>query len=231
MGEKVIAVIPARGGSKGIPKKNIKDFCGRPLIAWSILHAVNSSQVDAVYVTSDSEEILEIAKHYGAKTIKRPAEISGDTSPSESALRHALEAIGADPTVVIMLQPTSPLRKPDDINRALGQFFSEGWDSCFSGAELEDFLIWRRNKDKQLIPVNYDYKNRGRRQDRDVEFVENGSIYIFKRELFMKTGNRLGGQIGVSLMDFWQSFEIDQPKDWEFLEFFFKKYLSGFYLR
>lgn len=231
MGEKIIAIIPARGGSKGIPKKNIKDFCGKPLIAWSILHAVNSSKVDAAYVTSDSQEILEIAKEYGAKTIKRPVEISGDTSSSESAFRHALEVIGTDPEVIVVLQPTSPLRKPDNIDRALEQFFIERWDSCFSGAELEDFLIWRKNKDRQLLPINYDYQNRGRRQDRDVEFVENGSIYIFKRELFMKTGNRLGGRIGVSLMDFWQSFEIDQPKDWEFVELLFKKYLSGFYLR
>ena len=230
MSNKVVAIIPARGGSKGIPRKNILEFCGRPLIAWSILQAVNTPEIDAVYVTSDDDEILDIATSYGAQKIKRPDEMSGDTSTSESAIAHALQGIEPAPAIILMLQPTSPLRKPDDLSSAVRQFKTEMWDSGFSGAVLEDFLIWKKNERGILESTNYDYKNRGRRQERKHEYVENGSIYLFKPEILVKNNNRMGGKIGVSLMDFWQSFEIDEPDDWELLETLFKKYLSKYYL-
>jgi N-acylneuraminate cytidylyltransferase len=230
MSNKVVAIIPARGGSKGIPRKNILEFCGRPLIAWSILQAVNTPEIDAVYVTSDDDEILDIATSYGAQKIKRPDEMSGDTSTSESAIAHALQGIEPAPAIILMLQPTSPLRKPDDLSSAVRQFKTEMWDSGFSGAVLEDFLIWKKNERGILESTNYDYKNRGRRQERKHEYVENGSIYLFKPEILVKNNNRMGGKIGVSLMDFWQSFEIDEPDDWELLETLFKKYLGKYYL-
>jgi len=230
MSNKVVAIIPARGGSKGIPRKNILEFCGRPLIAWSILQAVNTPEIDAVYVTSDDDEILDIATSYGAQRIKRPDEMSGDTSTSESAIAHALQGIEPAPAIILMLQPTSPLRKPDDLSSAVRQFKTEMWDSGFSGAVLEDFLIWKKNERGILESTNYDYKNRGRRQERKHEYVENGSIYLFKPEILVKNNNRMGGKIGVSLMDFWQSFEIDEPDDWELLETLFKKYLGKYYL-
>ena len=230
MSNKVVAIIPARGGSKGIPKKNILEFCGRPLIAWTILQAINTPEIDAVYVTSDDDEILDIATSYGVQKIERPDEISGDTSTSESAIAHALQGIEPAPAIILMLQPTSPLRKPDDLSSAVRQFKTEMWDSGFSGAVLEDFLIWKKNERGILESTNYDYKNRGRRQERKHEYVENGSIYLFKPEILVKNNNRMGGKIGVSLMDFWQSFEIDEPDDWELLETLFKKYLGKYYL-
>ena len=230
MSNKVVAIIFARGGSKGIPKKNIRDFCGKPLIAWTIELAVNTREIDLVYVSSDSDEILKIAVNYGAKTIKRPDKIAGDEATSESAITHALEIIQPNPEIVLMLQPTSPLRKPDDLGKAVTQFKEKKLDSSFSGAVLEDFLIWKRDADENLVSINYDYKNRGRRQDRKHEYVENGSIYIFKSQLFEDTGNRLGGKMDVYLMDFWQSFEIDKPGDWVLLETLFKKYLGKYYL-
>lgn len=210
---KTIAIIPARGGSKGIPKKNIMDFCGKPLIAWSILQAVNTPEIDEVYVSSDSDEILDVAKKYGADIIKRPDEIAGDTATSESTVEHALDVIGYPVEIVIMLQATSPLRKPDDLSRAISQFKAERWDSAFSGGIIEDFLIWERNSNGILNSFNYDYRKRGRRQDRKPQFVENGSFYIFKPDILISSGNRLGGNIGVFLMDFWQSFEIDSMDD------------------
>ena len=230
MSERTAAIILARGGSKGIPKKNIRDFCGKPLIAWTILQAINTPEIDAVYVTSDDDEILDIATSYGAQKIKRPDEMSGDTSTSESAIAHALQGIEPAPAIILMLQPTSPLRKPDDLSSAVRQFKTEMWDSGFSGAVLEDFLIWKKNERGILESTNYDYKNRGRRQERKHEYVENGSIYLFKPEILVKNNNRMGGKIGVSLMDFWQSFEIDEPDDWELLETLFKKYLGKYYL-
>lgn len=209
-----IAIIPARGGSKGIPGKNIMDFCGKPLIEWSILQAKSTLAVDEVFVTSDSDEILTIAKRCGAQTIQRPASISGDTASSESAILHAMEEIESEVDKVIMVQVTSPLRKSDDFANAILQFDKEKLDSLFSGAILEDFLIWQKEDNGNYNSFNYDFRQRGRRQERKPQFVENGSFYIFKPEV-IKKGNRLGGKIGVYLMDFWQSFEIDSPSDIE----------------
>lgn len=226
---KTVAIIPARGGSKGIPKKNIIDFCGKPLIAWSILQAINTPEINEVYVSSDSDEILNVAKKYGADVIKRPVEIAGDTATSESVVEHALEVIGLPVETVIMLQATSPLRKPDDLSRAISQFKTEKWDSAFSGAILDDFLIWEKNSNGILGSFNYDYRKRGRRQDRMPQFVENGSFYIFKPDIFFSTGNRLGGKIGIFLMDFWQSFEIDTLDDLELVKKLFELKLKPFY--
>jgi len=217
----VVAIIPARGGSKGIPGKNIIDFCGKPLIAWSIEQALGTKEIDSVYVTSDSDEILAAAEKYGANKVKRPHELSGDMAASESAIEHALSMTTREINTVVFMQPTSPLRKKDDISRALRQFNREKYDSLFSGSVLDDFLIWEKGSSGELNSFNYDYKNRGRRQDRKPQYVENGSFYIFKPEILSK-GNRLGGRIGIYIMDFWQSFEIDSQKDLDMVKILFE---------
>ena len=226
----IVAIILARGGSKGIPRKNVLDFCGKPLVAWTIIQALNTPEIDSVYVSSDSKEILGIAKEYGAKGIVRPDDISGDKAKSESAILHAFQLIGSSHEIAMMLEPTAPLRKPDDLSKAIRQFQKENWDSGFSGAVLEDFLIWKKNSGGQLISINYDYKNQGPRQEREPDYVENGAIYFFKPEIFLEHKNRFGGNIGIYLMDFWQSFEIDSPEDWKFVETLFKTYLGEYYL-
>jgi len=231
MSNKVAAIILARGGSKGIPKKNIKDFCGKPLVAWSIIQSKNTPEIDEVYVSSDSDEILKIGKKYGATPIKRPDEISGDKAKSEEAVLHALEVLGNDYEIILMLEPTAPLRRPDDFSKAIQQFRKEGWDSGFSGGELADFLIWKYNKDGVLESINYDYKRQGPRQERQPDYVENGAIYFFKPEIMQKYKNRFGGKIGMYLMDFWQSFEIDSPDDWKLVELLFKHYLGDYYFK
>lgn len=223
-----IAIIPARGGSKTIPKKNIMDFCGKPLIAWSILQAKSTPEIERIFVSSDSDEILNIAQRYGAEIIKRPLEIASDIAHTESAIVHALQVIEIPVDLVVMIQPTSPLRKPDDLSMAICQFKMKGWDSAFSGAILEDFLIWEKDKEKVLKSFNYDYKNRGRRQDRRPQYLENGSFYIFKKEV-ISAGNRLGGKIGIFLMDFWQSFEIDAPDDIDFVKMIFSEKVKHLY--
>ncbi len=225
---KSVAIIPARGGSKGIPKKNILDFCGKPLIAWSIIPAVRTPEIDSVYVSSDSDEILQVAQRYGAKPIKRPADIAGDTATSESAIAHALNVINSPVELVVMLQPTSPLRKPDDLGKAIQQFKAEQWDSAFSGAVLDDFLIWERNGQGILKSFNYDYQKRGRRQDRQPQYVENGSFYLFKPEV-LASGNRLGGSIGAYIMEFWQTFEIDSLEDLELVKIIFDQKVKPLY--
>ena len=229
MQNKVVAIILARGGSKGIPRKNVLNFVGHPLVAWSVMQAKQTKEIDEVYVSSDSDEILEIAESYGAKTINRPDEYAGDTAKSEEAILHALKVLGSNQEIIIMLEPTAPLRKPNDLGNAVKLFRKKGWDSCFSGAKLQDFLIWKRDNNGELTSVNYDYKNQGPRQMREPDYVENGAIYMFKPEIMLKNKNRFGGNIGIFPNYFWQSFEIDEPEDWDFVELVFHKYLSKDY--
>jgi CMP-N,N'-diacetyllegionaminic acid synthase len=143
-----VAVIPARGGSKGLPKKNIKSFCGHPLISWSIQQALKSEVIDSVWVTSDSDEILAIAEKYGAKAIKRPDALSTDTASSEAAWIHAVNFI-ADQVgkidYVFGLQATSPLRHADDFTKAFHYLKENKIDSLFSSVEIEDFFYLERN--------------------------------------------------------------------------------------
>ena len=208
-------------------KKNLIEIASKPLIAWSILAAKCSKGIDEVYVTSDSHEILEVAKLYGAKTILRPDEISGDRASSESAITHAIEYLASNqlfPEVIIMLQATSPLRKKNDLDNALHIFSSENLDSLFSSAKLLDFLIWEQNSEGILQSINYDWRNRGRRQERAQQIVENGSFYIFKTKGFQEFDNRFFGRIGVSHQEFWQSFELDEPEDLALIKTLFNTY-------
>ena len=223
---KILAIIPARGGSKEIPKKNIKIFNGKPLIEWTIKSALKSKLINKIIVSSDSKKILSMSRDFGVDTILRPKNISGDNDSVESAIKHALFKLKNKYEVIVLLSPTSPIRKINDIDNAIRYFKSKNLDSCFSAGRLTDFLIWNFNKkNKTYKSINYDYKNRGIRQKRDQNFVENGSIYVFKNELIKNKNNRIGGNIGIYIMEFWQSFELDNKKDWKFLEIIQKNYI------
>ena len=209
-----VAIIPARGGSKAIPRKNIIDFCGYPLISWTIACARRCSLVEKVYVSTDDAEIAGVAKQYGAEVIDRPDSISGDTASSESALIHACEVIrsnGRLPDAIMMLQATSPLRETLELDGAVNKFAKGTLDSMFSASQPEDMLLWiERASDLQSL--NYDYKSRKRRQDAadgPQVWIETGSFYITNTELLLTSGNRLGGRIGMWAVPFWKSFEID----------------------
>ena len=224
--KKILALIPARSGSKGIPNKNIKLFNGRPLIEWTIKLALKSKLIDKVVVSSDSLKILNISKKLGAEVILRPKNISGDKATTESAIIHCIKYFKNDYEAIILLSPTSPLRKKNDIDNAIKFFYLNKLDSCFSGSKLTDFLIWNYDKIyKKYTSINYDFKNRGSRQNRKLGYVENGSIYIFKPSLIIKKNNRIGGKFDIFNMDFWQSFEIDEKDDWKLLETMHKTYI------
>jgi len=219
----ILAIIPARGGSKSIPGKNIIDFCGKPLIAWSIEQALGSRYISDVYVTTDDKKIAEISQEYRAKTIRRPIELATDASSSEEALLHAISELEEKSTIdlVVFLQATSPLREKGDIDNAVEKLFSEKADSLFSVALLEDFCVWEE-KNGSLKSVTFDYKNRGRRQNRKPYYLENGSIYIFKPEIIKKHNNRLGGKIVIYEMPLWKSYEIDSHEDIVLCEYLMK---------
>ena len=208
-------IILARGGSKGILNKNIIDFCGKPLIAWTIEQCLSSKHVSHVWVSSDSQEILDIAEKYGAKTIKRPDYISGDFATSESAWIHSIKIIEEDNNIDFVFAPqvTSPLREAKDIDNAIELFQKENYDSMFSSSIVEDLFFWKEDGEESLKSVNYDYLNRKRRQEMEDQIIENGSFYIFKPEIIKKYNNRFGGKIGHSKMEFWKMFEIDSLED------------------
>ena len=224
----IVAIIPARGGSKCIPKKNIVDFCGKPLIVWSIEHALASRYVNDVYVTTDDKEIAEVSRKHGAKIIRRPDSLATDTATSEEALLHAISEIEKDKKVdvVIFLQATSPLREAADIDGAVRKLRDDGADSLFSSSKLEDFFIWEQ-RPEGLNSLNFDFKKRARRQDVKPQYVENGSIYVFKPEILRKYNNRLGGKIVLYPMSRWKSYEVDSYEDLELCKFYMEKIIKG----
>lgn len=226
---KTVAIIPARGGSKGLPKKNIRPFCGKPLIAWSIEQALQAKDIDSVWVTSDSDEILKASEAFGAKPILRPPEISGDTASSESAWLHAVEYVLAQEVkaeTVLAIQCTSPIREASDFSKAIEDFQSSEFDSMLSVSELNTFFIWERDAGKETFhSANYDHRKRPRRQDLPERVLENGSFYLFKAQPFLKEKNRLFGRIGVHKMEFWKGFEIDTLEEFEFCEMVMKRNL------
>lgn len=212
MNTSVVAIILARGGSKGIPRKNIIDFCGKPLMAWTLEQCLAAKGVDSVWVSSDSDEILDIGSTCGAHPIRRPEELAGDAATSESAWLHALEVIEKQMgkvNLVLAPQVTSPLREPADIERGLALFATGQYDSLFSCSIAEDLYFWQRAQDGTLESVNYDWRNRKRRQDHASQYIENGSFYMFKPEVLRRFNNRFGERIGMVEMEFWKTFEID----------------------
>ncbi len=220
---KTVAVIPARGGSKGLKNKNIHPVGGLPLLAWTVLQARGASLVDRVFVTTDDPAIAEVARRYGAEAVERPEAISGDKATSESAIAHALETIGREhglfPDTVVFLQATSPLRLAGDIDRAIETFRSEGADSLISVTKADDLTIWER-RGEAWDSVNFDWRNRGMRQDRPAQYIENGSIYIFTPEVLSRYGNRIGERLAAYRMEFWQTWEIDTIEEVGLVEYY-----------
>lgn len=213
----IVAIIPARGGSKGIPRKNLREIAGAPLVTHSIRHAAHASLVDRVVVSTDDEEIGTIARDAGAEFMRRPVEISGDTASSESALLHVLDELAdrgePDPELVVFLQATSPVRKPADIDGAIRTLREGGYDSVFSASPAHGF-VWELRGD-DATPVNYDPTSRPMRQQIGEQVAENGSIYVFKPKVLREGGARLGGRIGVYRMGFLEALQVDEPEDLE----------------
>jgi N-acylneuraminate cytidylyltransferase len=213
--KRTLAVIAARGGSKGIPNKNLIDICGKPLLAWTVMQAAAAKGVDAVAVSSDSDQILAAAEAAGAIGVRRPDDISGDLASSESAWLHALEQLDGKRGPfgrVVALQATSPIRQSSDIEQALATFEREELDSLLSVCEVEDYFNWRIGANGPE-PINYDFRNRRMRQQIEKRYLENGSFYVLIPALLREHNNRLGGKIGMHVMERHKMFQIDRPED------------------
>jgi len=213
-----IAIIPARGGSKGLPGKNLRLLHNLPLIAHTIRAARRCKSIDKVIVTSDDDEILSVSRAVGALAIKRPDELATDEAPTDPALVHAVEVLenqGDIIDTVVLLQCTSPLRNEEDIESALVIFDISGADSLLSACENHSFF-WKQDPDTKFCTALYDYQHRPRRQDiadEDRWYRENGAIYIMKRDTLMNEHNRLGGKIAIYIMPEPFSVEIDTEFD------------------
>lgn len=216
---KIVCIIPARGGSKGVPQKNIKLLAGKPLICHSIEHVLLAKHDIDVYVSTDAEEIARVAHLAGSRIIARPEHLSGDVASSESALLHALELIESQRAVdyVVFLQCTSVFRRPEDIDEAIELIVRSNADSLLSVVASHRFL-WKATDDS-AESINYDFNFRPRRQDMADQFQENGSIYIFKPWVLRERNNRLGGKIVLYEMEERSAIDIDTELDFRLAEF------------
>jgi len=210
-----VALIPARGGSKGIPRKNLQLLAGRPLVVHSIEHAKTCARIDRVFVSTDDDEIARVSVAAGAELVRRPAALASDTASTESAIVHALSqwrAQGLVPTRIVLLQATSPFRSDGQLDRALVRFETLGCDSMLSVAPFHGFL-WRTASDGTAAPMTYDPAARPRRQDMQDIARETGSFYVFTRVLFERTGARLGGRMAAFEVPPEDALDIDDPED------------------
>lgn len=210
---KMVALVPLRGGSKSIPKKNIKILAGKILSAWTIEAAANCSAINKVYVSTDSEEIASAVQKLGlgVQVIMRPPEYATDEASTESVMLHFMSQVDFDALVTI--QATSPLLTCTDLNRATSQFEYQQLDSMLSGVRTKRFF-WYDN----ATPINYNPQSRPRRQNFSGTLMENGAFYITKRSILLNDKCRLGGKIGIYEMDESTAAEIDEPEDWDMVE-------------
>lgn len=200
-----LGLIPARGGSKGVPGKNIKMICGKPLIVWSIEAAKDARKIDEVVVSTDSQEIAEIAKKSGAKVLIRPAELATDTASTQDVMVHALGEYNAD--VLVLLQPTSPYRHKGLIDECIDEFMLNDYDSLATG-----FICDYKEYGTNTLP----------RQQIDGFFYDDGNVYVIKA-LNILNGDRYGKKIGRKIISRYENVEIDDEFDFWLLEHILKE--------
>lgn len=212
---KALAIIPARGGSKGLPRKNILPLAGKPLIAHTIAAARGAALVARIVVSTDDDEIAAVAQAYGAEVVRRPDDLASDFARSEDALLHVLDTLeeseGYRPDAIAFLQCTSPLTTPGDIDGTLARL-AEGADSALAVIPFHYFL-WRDSASDGAEGVNHDKSRRLMRQERDPEFLETGSVYAMKVDGFRRAGYRFFGRIAMHPIPTEHWLEIDEPAD------------------
>lgn len=216
---RVVAIIPARGGSKGVPRKNVRRVGGVPLIERAVRSAQAADGVDLVVVSTDDDEIAAVSAAAGARVVRRPAEISGDTASSESAILHALDELdrsGDGVDVVAFLQATSPFIPSGVLADAVREVRAGSADSVFSAHETFGFL-WARADAGQAdagaaVALNHDATHRPRRQDREPHFLETGAFYVFRADGFREAKHRFFGRIRIAEVPEWTAIEIDDEQ-------------------
>jgi YrbI family 3-deoxy-D-manno-octulosonate 8-phosphate phosphatase len=210
------AIIPARGGSKGILRKNLAPVGGVPLLGRAIRACVSSDFVTKTIVSTDDHEMAMVGEAYGATIVWRPDELASDTSSSESVVHHAIEMFAGQeeplPQFSLLVQCTSPFVSVEDVDATVGLLGKGTVDSCFTATRSHRFL-WKYNSSGTAIAVNHDPGRRLPRQSLEPEYVETGAVYGFNTAEFMRTGNRFFGRIGIIEVENLRALEIDEPVD------------------
>ncbi len=221
-GKTVLAIMPARGGSKGIPRKNLREVGGKPLIAWTIEEAQKSRYVDRLILSSEDDEIIQVAKNWGCEVpFKRPVELAQDDTPGIAPILNALEVLPKY-DYVTLLQPTSPLRQADDIDSCLEKCLTTDAKACVSVTEVTENPYWMYTLQEngamhQLVQTNDFFY---RRQDLPKVYKLNGAIYVAESEWLQKSRSFLSCETMAYIMPVWRSVDIDSESDISNLEIF-----------
>ena len=223
MNNKILAIIPARGGSKGLPRKNILDLCGKPLIAWTIDASLKSKYISDTYVSSDDDEILNISKFYKASTIKRPDKLSQDTSDSQSVVLHTIKELEKQKKFydyIILLQPTSPLRDENDIDEAFKMLFNKNATASISVCEIDNKILkaFKENKSGFIVGISNNTYPFKRRQDLPNTYLSNGAIYIIKKDDFLENNSFFTDRTISYIMNEKNSLDIDTKNDFNIVQ-------------
>lgn len=214
-----ICVIPVRGGSKGIPRKNLLPIAGKPLVVWTIEQALAVPGLRVIVSTEDAE-IAEVSRAAGAEVVDRPAELAQDTTASEPVIEHVIATLtvrGERPDSVMFLQATSPIRLPGTLARAMAEFEQSQADSMV-GVVAETPFLWNLGRP---ATADYDVTRRPRRQEippEGMKYREHGSLYLTKTHIYETLHNRLGGHIELFIMDEVEATDIDTPADFALAE-------------
>jgi CMP-N-acetylneuraminic acid synthetase len=218
MTKKVLSIIPARRGSKGLPGKNIANLAGKPLIAWTIEASLGSKYITKTVVSSDDKKILNISEEYGANTIRRPDDLASDVATSESVVKHAidyLESMGEVFDIVILLQPTSPLRNCKDIDSAFEVMFDSSATAVISTCEFDNKILktFIESSNGFLEGISNNKYPFMRRQDLPKVYMSNGSIYIIDTKTFKNVNSFMTDKTLNYLMPKKGSVDIDSSDD------------------
>ena len=212
--EGIVAIIPARGGSKRVPHKNIKLLNGKPLIYYTIIASLKSKMINKTIVSTDSIKICEVADKYGTLVKLRDKKLAQDNTPTEDVMLDVAKEVPAD--YYVLLQPTSPLRDEKIIDEAIKDMLKNNYDSYLSVTEVPHYYLMGGFGGNGDYKPHYD--KRPRSQDMPKMYRENGALFITKRDILLKTKNRLGGKIGAIVMNELQSVDIDEEKDFKIVE-------------
>jgi len=217
MTKKILAIIPARGGSKGLPRKNILDLAGKPLIAWTIEASLKSRYINKTIVSSDDEEILAISKKYGADIIRRPDEFSTDLASSEVVVKHAIESVNEKFDYIVLLQPTSPLRSFEDIDNAFEFLFKKNATALISVKEYNNKILkaFKEKGNGFIEGISNNQYPFTRRQDLPKVYMSNGAIYIIQVIEFNKSNSFFTDKTISYIMKDIKSLDIDNMEDLE----------------
>ena len=221
---KVLSIIPARRGSKGIPLKNLVMLNRKPLLYYTVTASLKSKIINKTIVSTDNKKIGKIALKLGAEVIYRPKKLATDTTALEPVIEHVLNYLnvhqGYDPEIIVILQNTSPLRTAKHIDEALTLMKRQNYDSILSGFSIHTFL-WKKSK-KTIIPLDYNPKKRPNRQNIHEQLFENGAIFATKTRCFTKNNCRISGKIGFYKMPIESSYNVDSYDDLRLIRKFLK---------